>query len=121
CLSSVLICPFSCFFFFSSRRRHTRFSRDWSSDVCSSDLCAPARCPDRHRPAGTVARAHRPGQGRGRPATAPRTPPSRTAPAGFRSEERRVGKSVDLGGRRIIKKKTKVSSDATTWSQLADV
>src|SRR5690606_27427473 len=26
-------------FFFSSRRRHTRFSRDWSSDVCSSDLC----------------------------------------------------------------------------------
>src|SRR5690606_40269066 len=27
-------------FFFSSRRRHTRFSRDWSSDVCSSDLRA---------------------------------------------------------------------------------
>src|SRR6266511_1007601 len=27
-------------FFFSSRRRHTRFSRDWSSDVCSSDLVA---------------------------------------------------------------------------------
>src|SRR5690606_39661309 len=27
-----------CVFFFSSRRRHTRFSRDWSSDVCSSDL-----------------------------------------------------------------------------------
>src|SRR5690606_41175749 len=26
------------FFFFSSTRRHTRFSRDWSSDVCSSDL-----------------------------------------------------------------------------------
>src|SRR5690606_39381035 len=25
-------------FFFTSRRRHTRFSRDWSSDVCSSDL-----------------------------------------------------------------------------------
>src|SRR5690606_33563026 len=25
-------------FFFSSRRRHTRFARDWSSDVCSSDL-----------------------------------------------------------------------------------
>src|SRR5690606_30889714 len=29
------------FFFFSSRRRHTRFSRDWSSDVCSSDLTVP--------------------------------------------------------------------------------
>src|SRR5260370_42587029 len=27
-----------CFFFFSSRRRHTRFKCDWSSDVCSSDL-----------------------------------------------------------------------------------
>src|SRR5690606_39290454 len=32
------------FFFFSSRRRHTRFSRDWSSDVCSSDLLT---CPSR--------------------------------------------------------------------------
>src|SRR5690606_34371800 len=28
---------------FSSRRRHTRFSRDWSSDVCSSDLIASIR------------------------------------------------------------------------------
>src|SRR5204863_4515468 len=28
----------SCCFFFSSRRRHTRSLRDWSSDVCSSDL-----------------------------------------------------------------------------------
>src|SRR5207249_4758617 len=33
------------FFFFSSRRRHTRSKRDWSSDVCSSDLtgCSTAR------------------------------------------------------------------------------
>src|SRR5699024_11500853 len=29
-----------CIFFFSSRRRHTRSKRDWSSDVCSSDLLA---------------------------------------------------------------------------------
>src|SRR5215203_7299658 len=29
---------FHVFFFFSSRRRHTRYWRDWSSDVCSSDL-----------------------------------------------------------------------------------
>src|SRR2546427_1680335 len=59
------------FFFFSSRRRHTRFDCDWSSDVCSSDLekpqirckngwgCEPARCtrmsPDRHE---TDARHH---------------------------------------------------------------
>src|SRR6266487_5574141 len=38
------------FFFFSSRRRHTRWTGDWSSDVCSSDLV------DRHvtgHPAGT--------------------------------------------------------------------
>src|SRR4030066_1726487 len=33
----MLLCLF---FFFSSRRRHTRFKCDWSSDVCSSDLCA---------------------------------------------------------------------------------
>src|SRR5690348_18261920 len=30
----------SIFFFFSSRRRHTRWTGDWSSDVCSSDLLA---------------------------------------------------------------------------------
>src|SRR5690625_6738670 len=43
-----MISYLSCFFFFfSSRRRHTRWPRDWSSDVCSSDLssvavsCAP--------------------------------------------------------------------------------
>src|SRR5919112_1015844 len=34
------ILTFSIFFFFSSRRRHTRYWRDWSSDVCSSDLRA---------------------------------------------------------------------------------
>src|SRR2546426_3188246 len=32
----------SCFFFFSSRRRHTRLQGDWSSDVCSSDLVGDA-------------------------------------------------------------------------------
>src|SRR2546429_1094477 len=32
-----------CGSFFSSRRRHTRCSRDWSSDVCSSDLSARTR------------------------------------------------------------------------------
>src|SRR5207302_5728132 len=35
---SVIPVLTSSYFFFSSRRRHTRFSRDWSSDVCSSDL-----------------------------------------------------------------------------------
>src|SRR5206468_12285628 len=73
-----------CFFFFSSRRRHTRSDRDWSSDVCSSDL-----------------------RGRRRRRSAPRapSPAARRGPSRCRSEERRVGKSVDLGGRRIIKKK----------------
>src|SRR2546421_4144199 len=37
CPMLVPIRPFF-FFFFSSRRRHTRSDRDWSSDVCSSDL-----------------------------------------------------------------------------------
>src|SRR6478672_13420045 len=32
------------FFFFSSRRRHTRSDRDWSSDVCSSDLTRAPKC-----------------------------------------------------------------------------
>src|SRR5699024_12038801 len=46
---------FHVYFFFSSRRRHTRSKRDWSSDVCSSDLaptCAirwPARPEVRRR------------------------------------------------------------------------
>src|SRR4051794_14700347 len=35
------------FFFFSSRRRHTRWTGDWSSDVCSSDLCQVAGDDDR--------------------------------------------------------------------------
>src|SRR5216684_7504971 len=34
----MVLCEVVGFFFFSSRRRHTRCSRDWSSDVCSSDL-----------------------------------------------------------------------------------
>src|SRR5258707_842186 len=38
------------FFFFSSRRRHTRYWRDWSSDVCSSDL--PALRNSVHRSQG---------------------------------------------------------------------
>src|SRR2546422_2338422 len=38
-----VLAPLGVFFFFSSRRRHTRCSRDWSSDVCSSDLVVELR------------------------------------------------------------------------------
>src|SRR5438874_4133505 len=44
CYYFAITCMF--FFFFSSRRRHTRSLRDWSSDVCSSDL-TPCPAPDR--------------------------------------------------------------------------
>src|SRR5205809_6739142 len=61
------------FFFFSSRRRHTRCSRDWSSDVCSSDLATTTTGPQAARPAIVVAFAV-------------------DQPRPERSEERRVGK-----------------------------
>src|SRR5206468_7199387 len=43
-IGSDLCC---CAFFFSSRRRHTRSDRDWSSDVCSSDLTVCPRASSR--------------------------------------------------------------------------
>src|SRR5690554_7361524 len=43
----IIILFFFFFFFFSSRRRHTRCGRDWSSDVCSSDLNTPSFEPNR--------------------------------------------------------------------------
>src|SRR5205809_4432131 len=51
----MYIVYYFCVFFFSSRRRHTRCSRDWSSDVCSSDLHACVRqrelqAPDLSKP-----------------------------------------------------------------------
>src|SRR5260370_41988217 len=59
-------------FFFSSRRRHTRFKCDWSSDVCSSDLTS-----GRKRPAGARVRE---GIRRGR------LPPPPAPLRGFRRE-----------------------------------
>src|SRR4030066_777595 len=74
------------FFFFSSRRRHTRFKCDWSSDVCSSDLEAGSGAARRCLPAGR---------------------PFRRRARGGAGDRKSVveGKRVDLGGRRIIKKK----------------
>src|SRR4030066_2140125 len=76
-------------FFFSSRRRHTRFKCDWSSDVCSSDL--HTRCPVRVSSI-TVSRWL--------------IPAARVAVIADRKSVV-SGKSGDLGGRRIIKKKKK--------------
>src|SRR2546430_13681192 len=67
-------CSLGWCFFFSSRRRHTRFDCDWSSDVCSSDLVAPV---DRLAPPLVV---DAPDLAHGLDGAA------------FRSEERRVGK-----------------------------
>src|SRR5690625_7209274 len=68
------------YFFFSSRRRHTRWPRDWSSDVCSSDLrpsqpWSPVRRFWGWRSSATM---------RWGPSSRPLSP--------NRSEERRVGK-----------------------------
>src|SRR5205809_8063702 len=73
-------------FFFSSRRRHTRCSRDWSSDVCSSDL-ALARRDGAPVPPGSIGIAEPVAL---RAALADETLPVRER--GHRSEERRVGK-----------------------------
>src|SRR2546429_4551333 len=86
------------FFFFSSRRRHTRCSRDWSSDVCSSDLSSP----DEAHPGASsrfvvlAARVGRVRQGAPRRETMPwadlHSPSRPRALTLRRSEERRVGK-----------------------------
>src|SRR5690606_39317695 len=78
----------SVFFFFSSRRRHTRFSRDWSSDVCSSDLPIPPRS---RRVAFRWPRC-RPCRSAGRTPAAPPRSRAFVRPPEERSEERRVGK-----------------------------
>src|SRR3712207_7419338 len=87
------------FFFFSSRRRHTRYWRDWSSDVCSSDLGARlaalprARPDDRQRAQvlhGALDRVAHPRAGLSQDEPAP--PAHQRQPGLPRSEERRVGK-----------------------------
>src|SRR5437868_14864557 len=88
------------FFFFSSRRRHTRSKRDWSSDVCSSDLSAGRR----------GAHLGTPDQGRGRDAA--RLLSNRFA-ARRRSEERRVGKECrSRWGAEQEKKKRRINGSA---------
>src|SRR5690606_40710050 len=101
-------------FFFSSRRRHTRFSRDWSSDVCSSDL--PRQLLERRRRGlrvdGELPQDHALELVVGRLVIAVEAGLAQRGVvvddhhlAQSRSEERRVGKSVDLGGGRSAKQK----------------
>src|SRR5882762_4479362 len=73
-------------FFFSSRRRHTRFKCDWSSDVCSSDLEAPARRGHRAWLRRTDQPALRVGPApiRLMPVADPGVPPRRPGPVGAR-------------------------------------
>src|SRR5256886_5226408 len=101
-------------FFFSSRRRHTRFDCDWSSDVCSSDLeetlsIGYALLRDLVHVMETPEDAQVVNLD-----LAPRLKAwaSKLGLAGIerlKRDRKRVvwGKSVDLGGRRIIKKKKK--------------
>src|SRR5699024_11441462 len=79
-------------FFFSSRRRHTRSKRDWSSDVCSSDL-------GRGVPyAAITSLMSRVDMGIGTAPLAPtKYPLHLSASAYIRSEERRVGKECRSG------------------------
>src|SRR3989440_807236 len=87
------------FFFFSSRRRHTRSDRDWSSDVCSSDLHQPAADGQGDRVlSARLARILRElsnalGVAKPRSGDTPPTPLGGVeAMEARRSEERRVGK-----------------------------
>src|SRR5438067_9827854 len=90
----LFISFFFFFFFFSSRRRHTRSKRDWSSDVCSSDLSCHSG--DRGRRAGRCPLAAAGRRSRTRPLL--RQHPlvvvdrDRERALQVRSEERRVGK-----------------------------
>src|SRR5258707_14238476 len=90
--------------FFSSRRRHTRYWRDWSSDVCSSDLSsgneARTACYVLYR----VWRRWLQHEGR----KGSLLQNQRRAALQWQDRKSVVeGKSVDLGGCRIIKKKKK--------------
>src|SRR2546426_4483305 len=106
------------FFFFSSRRRHTRLQGDWSSDVCSSDL--PATLGAGVAGAGRTDLPDRGGRGAsgGGPQRVESRQPARAvlglahapAPPGADRERGGEGKRGGLGGRRIIKKKKERSS-----------
>src|SRR5207253_11334056 len=81
------------FFFFSSRRRHTRWPRDWSSDVCSSDLQCFRRPWPRSTPAVHPETSHTDAR-----KNCPWADRRATKSKPNRSEERRVGKECRSRG-----------------------
>src|SRR5437763_17026643 len=93
-------------FFFSSRRRHTRYIGDWSSDVCSSDLNSCNRLPSessfshsfRARSSWPISTSAETSQNE----QMVKVPSSVARPSSVsstrRSEERRVGKECNSGG-----------------------
>src|SRR5207248_6792264 len=86
----LIVALFLFFFFFSSRRRHTRSYGDWSSDVCSSDLCTSR--PKRRAASCLTSMLSTPCCSAARwRCTSPRHPILK-ARWRARSEERRVGK-----------------------------
>src|SRR3546814_16998966 len=99
-ICTIMVCVF---FFFKQKTAYEMRISDWSSDVCSSDLSDK-------RGGANGARI--------------RLEPQRGWEVNERSEERRVGKSVsvrvDLGGRRIIKKKKKQEIKDTTHTNQED-
>src|SRR5689334_25257427 len=97
-------------FFFSGRRRHTRWNCDWSSDVCSSDLAFHVGEPETHglgqraqarqrrQRAGVVAEQHRRGVDH------------QLIDEAGRSEERRVGKECRARWAPLHKKKKEIQA-----------
>src|SRR5690606_39336638 len=97
-------------FFFSSRRRHTRFSRDWSSDVCSSDLTQRRKNVSEARPQGSLPfhgkKDDRPTARSGEARPRPGEGSSIIRAVVHRSEERRVGKEWRARGAAQPEKET---------------
>src|SRR5690348_15272615 len=86
-------------FFFSSRRRHTRWTGDWSSDVCSSDLALTATAANA-APVGLVGQTVTAHATIVKPLTL-----TKMSDMDFRSEERRVGKECKVQMRQYEKLK----------------
>src|SRR5437879_11612439 len=103
------MCRFCLFFFFSSRRRHTRYIGDWSSDVCSSDLSpnGSAAGSQRYSPEVNERAAAKTTLRLRERKTPSRNSSSVSSSRRSRSEERRVGKECRNRGTREHRKTEK--------------